>query len=148
MKKLSIFFGVMVIFLSILFFKVLPVEAENHAQRLTINKTEKVSEKSIYIKDEILVKFKLQKGNSKISPNVVSNFTSSNSLTEVQNSLPSEFVLMKITDGKTPIEKVAEIKAKNDSNIEYVQPNFQYARSVLSQNDTSASSLWGLNNTG
>ena len=41
---------------------------------------------------------------------------------------------------------IAELK--NDTNVEYVQPNFQYYPSSIPTNDPDRDQLWALENTG
>ena len=105
-----------------------------------------------YVEGEVLVKYK----NSKINLNTSSgratalNFIGSNSLEMKEDLRTANISVLKIKDGKTVEQKVAELK--NDPNVEYAQPNFQYyplaIPTNINTNDTYKTSLWGLDNTG
>jgi len=106
------------------------------------------SAKNDYIKDEILIKYK----NNKINLNTSSgkaaalNFVSSKSLENKEDLDGNNISVLKIKDGKTVEEKISELR--NDSNIEYAEPNYRRYPAVISSNDTNKALLWGLDNTG
>jgi len=54
--------------------------------------------------------------------------------------------VLDIADGKTLESKIAE--PKNDPNVEYAQPNYQYYPESLGSNDPYGGVQWGLENTG
>jgi len=101
-----------------------------------------------YTEGKILVKYKKTKINLKTTAgaSAATNLINSKSL-EKEKDLNSENTsVLKIKDGKTVEEKIAELN--NDPNIEYAQPNYQYSQSSLPINDSYKNSLWGLDNTG
>jgi len=101
-----------------------------------------------YVEGEILIKYK----NNKINLNTLSgrtaalNFISSKSLENKEDIRKANISVLKIKDSKTVEQKIAELK--NDPNVEYAQPNYQYYPTVINTNDTSRGLLWGLDNTG
>ena len=101
-----------------------------------------------YVEGEVLVKYK----NSKINLQTVSgrtaalNFIRSKSLEKKEDLRKANISVLRIKDAKTVEQKIAELK--NDPNVEYVQPNYQYYPSDINTNDTSRGLLWGLENTG
>ena len=101
-----------------------------------------------YVEGEILVKYR----NNKINLQTVSgrtaalNFVRSKSLEQKEDLRKANTVVLKIMDSKTVEQKIAELK--NDPNVEYVQPNYQYYPSDINTNDTHRGLLWGLDNTG
>ncbi|MFH1129228.1 MAG: immunoglobulin-like domain-containing protein [Patescibacteria group bacterium] len=101
-----------------------------------------------YVEGEILVKYK----NNKINLNTASgrttalNFVKSKSLEKKEDLRKNNISVLKIKDSKTVEQKIAELK--NDPNVEYAQPNFQYYPLTISTNDTKRAELWGLDNTG
>ncbi|MFH1546163.1 MAG: S8 family serine peptidase, partial [Patescibacteria group bacterium] len=99
-------------------------------------------EKQNYVEGEVLVKFKEQKINLEQSSGRTKamQFATGKNLEKKEDIRKSNISVLKIKDTKTVEEKIAELK--NDSRVEYVQPNFQYYPLTLNAN------LWGLNNTG
>lgn len=101
-----------------------------------------------YVPGEILIKYK----NTKINLENVSgranalNFTNSKSLENKEDLRKNNISVLKIKDTKTVEQKIAELK--NDPNVEYAQPNYQYYPLAISSNDTDKANLWGLDNTG
>ena len=100
-----------------------------------------------YVDGEVLVKYK----NTKININTISgrdaasNFTNSKSLEKKEDIKRNNISVLKIKDKKTVEQKILDLK--NDPNVEYAQPNYQYYPTDFA-NDTYADSLWGLNNFG
>ena len=101
-----------------------------------------------YVEGEILVKYKNNKINLDTSSGRAAalNFISSKSLENKEDIIKANISVLKIKDSKTVEQKIAELK--NDPNIEYVQPNFQYYPLSIDTNDTYKDLLWGLDNTG
>ena len=102
----------------------------------------KKEQKLNYVPGEILVKFKEQKINLEQSSGrtKAKQFAVSKNLDKKEDIRKSNISVLKIKDAKTVEEKIAELK--NDSSVEYVQPNFQYYPLAVNPN------LWGLHNTG
>ncbi|MFH1712875.1 MAG: S8 family serine peptidase [Candidatus Jacksonbacteria bacterium] len=105
-------------------------------------------EKQNYVEGEILVKYKNNKINLQTTKGKVSalNFIRAKSLEKKEDLRKINTSVLKIKDGKTVEQKIAELK--NDPNVEYVQPNFQYYPLSIDANDTYKNLLWGLDNTG
>jgi len=101
-----------------------------------------------YVEGEVLVKYKSDKINLNTSSGKTAalNFISSNLLEKKEDLIEANISLLKIKDGKTVEEKIAELK--NNPNVEYAQPNFQYYLLSINTNDTYKDLLWGLDNTG
>ncbi|MDP3956248.1 MAG: S8 family serine peptidase [bacterium] len=101
-----------------------------------------------YIEGEILVKYK----NNKINLNTVSgrtaasNFTDSKSLEKKEDLRKNNISVVRINDAKTVEQKIAELR--NDPNVEYAQPNYQYYPTDINTDDTNKDLLWGLDNIG
>ena len=101
-----------------------------------------------YVEGEVLVKYK----NSKINLNTSSgrvtalNFIRSKSLEMKEDLRTANISVLKIKDSKTVEQKVAELK--NDPNVEYAQPNFQYYPLSINTNDVDREKIWGLDNVG
>ena len=105
-------------------------------------------EKQSYIEGEILVKYKNNKINLQTAKGRVSalNFIHSKSLEKKEDLRKINISVLKIKDDKTVEQKIAELK--NDPNVEYVQPNFQYYPLSIDANDTYKDFIWGLDNAG
>lgn len=105
-------------------------------------------EKLNYVPGEILVKYKNTKINLNTSPGRTAalNFINSKSLEKKEDLGANNIQVLKIKDAKTVEQKIAELK--NDPNVEYTQPNYQYYPLAISSNDTYKTNLWGLDNTG
>ena len=86
----------------------------------------KQSQKQNYVEGEVLVKFKERKINLERSSGRTKarQFAVSKNLDKKEDIRKSNISVLKIKDTKTVEEKIAELK--NDSRVEYVQPNFQY----------------------
>ena len=121
--------------------------AENKLKENILKDTSKLETKN-YVEGEILVKYK----NNKINLNTSSgrtaalSFNTSKSLEKKEDLKKNNISVLRIKDSKTVEQKIAELK--NDPNIEYAQPNFQYYPLIISTNDTKRAELWGLDNTG
>jgi len=115
---------------------------KNRVRKISTNRSKKN-----YVEGEILVKYK----NTKINLNTISgratalNFNNSKSLEKKEDLIKNNISVLRIKDTKTVEQKIAELK--NDPNVEYAQPNFQYYPTDFA-NDTYSDSLWGLNNHG
>ncbi|MEA1936830.1 MAG: S8 family serine peptidase, partial [Patescibacteria group bacterium] len=105
-------------------------------------------EKPNYVEGEVLVKFKERKINLEYSSGRTKamQFAVSKSLDKKEDIRKSNISVLKIKDTKTVEEKIAELK--NDSRVEYVQPNFLYYPLTIDTNDIYKDKLWGLDNTG
>lgn len=130
------------------------IEQQSLDPKISDNKlySEKVLQKNSkqkinYISGEILVKYK----NNKINLQTVSgrttalNFINSKSLEKKEDLRNINTSILKIKDSKTVEQKIAELK--NDPNVEYAQPNFQYYPTAINTNDANRDLLWGLDNT-
>lgn len=107
-----------------------------------------VSQKPEYVPGEVIVKFKSERINlrSVAGEKRANTFAEDKSLDKKEDLEKANISVLKINDAKTVEEKVAELK--NDPNVEYAQPNFQYHLLAIDTNDTYKNSLWGLDNTG
>lgn len=105
-------------------------------------------EKQSYVEGEILVKYKNNKINLQTSKGRASalNFIRAKSLEKKEDLRKINTSVLRIKDGKTVEQKIAELK--NDQNVEYAQPNFQYYPLSIDADDTYKNDLWGLDNTG
>jgi subtilisin family serine protease len=101
-----------------------------------------------YAEGEILIKYKKEKVqlNSSSGKNKARNFEASNSLERKETLARSNISVLRIKDGKTVKQKIADLK--NDSNIEYAEPNYRRYPTAISTDDTHRALLWGLDNTG
>jgi subtilisin family serine protease len=106
------------------------------------------SKRSEYIPGEIIIKFKSDKINLKNQSGVEKSgkFAKDRNLDKKEDLEKSNISVLRIKDAKTVEEKMAELK--NDPNVEYSQPNFQYYPSSINTDDTYKDNLWGLDNTG
>jgi len=117
--------------------------------RLELGNSRQAEEnKKDYVEGEILIKYKKNKINLETSSGRVAatNFAVAKSMEKREDIRKNNISVLKIKDGKTVEQKIAELK--NDLNVEYVQPNFQYYPSEINTNDTNKALLWGLDNTG
>ena len=114
------------------------ISADNFQEKRDVKKEQKLN----YVEGEVLVKFKEQKINLEqfSGRTKAQQFAVSKNLDKKEDIRKSNISVLKIKDSKTVEEKIAELK--NDSSVEYVQPNFQYYPLTVNPN------LWGLNNTG
>src|SRR3989338_2604095 len=101
-----------------------------------------------YVEGEVLVKYRSNRINLNTSSGRATalNFIRSKSLEQKEDLQKINTSVLRIKDTKTVEQKVAELK--NDPNVEYVQPNYQYYPSVIATNDPDRALLWGLDNTG
>lgn len=99
-----------------------------------------------YVEGEIIIKYKKDKVDLKTitGRSKAENFSKNKSIERKEDLSKNNISVAKIKDGKSVEDKIAELK--NDSNIEYVQPNFQYYPTLISTNDTYKNNLWGLDN--
>ncbi|MEA2715444.1 MAG: hypothetical protein QOG91_472 [Candidatus Parcubacteria bacterium] len=75
-----------------------------------------------------------------------SRFEYAKSLEKKEDLEKDNISVLKIKDRKTVEQKIAELR--NDPDVEYAQPNFQYYPDAIDTNDPNRGSLWGLDNTG
>jgi len=101
-----------------------------------------------YVEGEILVKYKSDKIDLDTFSGRASalNFTNSRSLERKEDLRKNNISVLRIKDSKTVEQKIAELK--NDTNIEYVEPNYRRYPTGINTNDTNRGLLWGLDNTG
>jgi len=120
----------------------------NAKEKTGLEKSQQTKGRKDYVEGEILVKYKDTKINLNTTSGRVAslNFNKSKSLEKKEDLAKNNISVLKIKDAKTVEQKIAELK--NDSNIEYAQPNFQYYSTNISSNDTYRTNLWGLDNTG
>ena len=129
------------------------------ARTVLETKPEKTTKESLnYVPGEIIIKFKKDKINlaKTGADQKIRSFSDSAGLLEKANIKKSNVVLFKTADGKDASKKVTDEKKlfdkinelKNDSSVEYAQPNFQYYPSSTGTNDTYKDNLWALDNTG
>ncbi len=125
-----------------LFLFVLPVQGEQKTGFSTFTTT--TQSLPPYKDGEVLIKYKSGQGVTVDSAQAMSseNWHKLIRLDQVSTQMS----VAKIDDGKSVADKVKELQ--NDPLVEYAQPNYQYRESALGTNDTYASSLWGLDNTG
>jgi len=120
---------------------------EEYNSNNSLSKTSK-TKKLDYVPGEIIVKYKPTQINLKNSSGIAKakTFAAAKNLDKEEDIKQSNLSVLKIRDGKTVEDKVAELN--NDPNVEYAQPNFQYYPLTINTNDTYKTSLWGLDNTG
>ncbi|MFH1946818.1 MAG: S8 family serine peptidase, partial [Candidatus Magasanikbacteria bacterium] len=112
------------------------------------NISTKLNTREDYVAGEILVKYK----DTKINLNTTAGrskalkFISSKLLETKEDLRKNNISVLRIKDTKTVEQKIAELK--NDPNVEYAQPNYQYYPTSIPTNDTSRDQLWGLDNIG
>ena len=101
-----------------------------------------------YVAGEILVKYKDTKINldTTAGRSKALKFISSKLLETKEDLRKNNISVLRIKDTKTVEQKIAELK--NDPNVEYAQPNYQYYPTSIPTNDTSRDQLWGLDNIG
>ena len=106
----------------------------------------KQPQKQNYVEGEVLVKFKEQKINLKYlsGRTKAMQFATSKNLDKKEDIRKSNISVLKIKDSKTVEEKIAELK--NDSRVEYAEPNYKRYPTVINTNDTHKDLLWGLDN--
>jgi subtilisin family serine protease len=126
-----------------------PDPSINIKEKNGLEKSQQIKENETnYIEGEIIVKYK----NTKINLNTASgratalNFNNSKFLEKKEELRKNNTSVLKIKDAKTVEQKIAELK--NDPNVEYAQPNYQYYPTEITTNDTFKNLLWGLDNTG
>ena len=105
-------------------------------------------EKIEYVPGEIIVKYRKNKINLETSSGRAAalNFVKGKSLEKKEDLRKNNISVLRIKDAKTVEQKISELK--NDPNVEYAQPNFQYYPLSINANDTYKANLWGLDNTG
>ncbi len=101
-----------------------------------------------FVEDEIIIKYKTSKINLKSTSGKMkaASFEELNSVEDVIKIDDKNISVLKIKDGSSVEQKIAELKSSPD--IEFVQPNYQYYPLSISTNDTYKNLLWGLDNTG
>ena len=101
-----------------------------------------------YIDGEVIVKYKTTKVNLNTSSGRLkaASFSNNSSLETKEDFKNLNISVLKIKDGDTVENKIAELKS--DSNIEYAEPNYIRYPSTINTNDTYKNNLWGLDNTG
>jgi subtilisin family serine protease len=106
------------------------------------------SDKNDYIAGEVIVKYKSAKVNLNTASGRLkaASFNNNSSLEAKENFRELNMSVLKIKDGDTVENKIAELK--NDSNVEYAEPNYLRYPSAINTNDTYKNNLWGLDNTG
>ena len=105
-------------------------------------------EKQNYVEGEILVQYKSNRINLETSSGRMAelSFISSKSLEKKEDIRKNNISVLRIKDNKSVEQKIAELK--NDPNVEYAQPNFQYYPREINTNDPYKDFLWGLDNFG
>lgn len=116
----------------------------NLEKGLQNNKQEKLN----YVPGEILVKYKKDKINLETFSGQATalNFIRTKSMEKKKDIRESNVSVLK-TKSDESVESMIE-KLKNDPNVEYVQPNFQYYPLSIDSDDTYKGLLWGIDNTG
>ncbi|MFA5248294.1 MAG: S8 family serine peptidase [Patescibacteria group bacterium] len=106
------------------------------------------SQKINYVPGEILVKYRKSKINlnSFAGQRATLNFNKLKSLEKKEDFKNSNISVLKIKDGKTVEQKIAELK--NNPDIEYAEPNYKRYSEEIDTNDTNKALLWGLDNVG
>lgn len=101
-----------------------------------------------YVDGEVLVKYRENKINLKdiVGRMTATSFNRSKALEAKEDLSYINTSLLKITDGKSVPDKVAELK--NDPSVEYAEPNFKKKIESIPTNDPDRGQLWGLDNTG
>ena len=99
-----------------------------------------------YVEGEVLVKYKRNRINLETFSGraTADSFSRIKSMEKKEDLKKINVSVLKIKDEKTVEEKIAELK--NDPNVEYIQPNFQYYPLSIDTNDTYKDLLWGLEN--
>ena len=94
-----------------------------------------------YVADEIIVKFKPNQIDLKKSSGNKSlqSFATREALITEKIISTQNISVMKINNGQTVDEVIQNLK--NDSTIEYVQPNFIYTTQIANPNDTLFATL-------
>ncbi len=113
------------------------------------NSTQEINtEKKNYVEGEILVKYKKTKIDLETIEGRASpfKFNKTKWIEKTEDLRKNNISVLKIKDNESFDEEIK--KLKNDPNVEYAQPNYQYYPSVISTNDTHKGLLWGLDNTG
>ena len=101
-----------------------------------------------YVEDEILVKYKKNQINLKTTQGraMAENLARTKSMEKEEDLRNLNISVLKIKDGKTIEEKIAELK--KDPNVEYAEPNYKRYPTAINSNDTYKNLLWGLDNVG
>ncbi len=101
-----------------------------------------------YVEGEILVKYKEIEINLETfsGRTAAINFSKVMSMEKKEDLKKSNISVLKIKDGKTVEQKIAELE--NDPRVEYVEPNYLYYSSEIATDDTHKGLLWGLHNIG
>ncbi|MFH1187311.1 MAG: S8 family serine peptidase, partial [bacterium] len=102
--------------------------------------------KQSYVKGEVLVKFKDQKINLRQSSGAKKArlFAENKNLDKKEDIKKSNISVLKSKSDES-VEEMVE-RLKNDPDVEYAQPNFQYYPLSIDANDTYKDLLWGLDN--
>ncbi|MBU1327314.1 S8 family serine peptidase, partial [Patescibacteria group bacterium] len=122
------------------------VDEINFSQK--VQKSQQTKKEKDYIEGEVLVKYKKNKINLNTSfgRKKALHLNYSKSLESKTELKTTNVALLKVKDGKTVEEKIAELQ--NDPNIEYAEPNYKRYPATINTNDTYKGNLWGLDNTG
>ncbi|MDP2938535.1 MAG: S8 family serine peptidase [Candidatus Omnitrophota bacterium] len=101
-----------------------------------------------YVEGEVLVKYRKNKINLEtfLGRTAAENFSIARSMEKKEDLRENNISVLRIKDGKTVEEKIAELK--NDSNVEYIEPNYKRYPADIATNDPYGGLLWGLDNTG
>lgn len=124
-----------------------PTKATATTSNTANNIQTKVAPKNLtYVGNQVLVTFKKEKLNVQNDASV-ETFSDTTNL-QTNEALPeANMAVFDISDGKTVLDKVAELK--QNPNVATAQPNFQYElRHVFPPQETQYELLWGLHNTG
>ena len=100
-----------------------------------------------YVEGEVLVKYKDNISlNTTIGKTKTLDFINPDSLIVKENIKENNIYILDIKDKSSVEDKISELK--NNPNVEYAQPNYQYYSTSINTNDTYKDFLWGLDNTG
>src|SRR5688572_33267022 len=119
------------------------------AQRGVAEKSQgSASRHPAYVEGEVLVKYKKAIVNLETAAGRSSSrdFAAIRQLEKLEDLRKGNVSRLKITDGKSVEQKVAELK--KDPLVEYAEPNYRRELADIPTNDTSRALLWGLDNTG
>lgn len=136
-----------------MFWVVWPVVAKSSFTRPASTRTIRtdligyLKERPKLVERQVIVKLRTDKIDLKTEPGVFRKLVFAKKKDLAVVSLDSVSNIVVLEDQKKTTARLIE-ELKSDPNVEYVEPNYIYAASVTTPNDTSYSSLWGLNNTG
>ncbi|HTK76793.1 MAG TPA: S8 family peptidase, partial [Gemmataceae bacterium] len=117
------------------------------AQDLGLSASDRPASSSQYVDGEVLVKYRKTRINLATASGRASsgNFAAIRQLQKVEDLRGGNIARLKITDGKSVEQKVAELK--RDPLVEYAEPNYRRELADIPTNDASRAQLWGLDNT-